>query len=43
MIGEVQSVIKLLAKTGRTMMIVTHEMLEKYGIRSLREIIGAAH
>ena len=26
MIGEVQSVIKLLAKTGRTMMIVTHEM-----------------
>lgn len=26
MIGEVQSVIKMLAKTGRTMMIVTHEM-----------------
>ena len=26
MIGEVQSVIKLLAKTGRTMVIVTHEM-----------------
>ena len=26
MIGEVQSVIKLLANTGRTMMIVTHEM-----------------
>ena len=26
MIGEVQSVIKLLAKSGRTMMIVTHEM-----------------
>lgn len=26
MIGEVQSVIKVLAKTGRTMMIVTHEM-----------------
>ncbi len=26
MIGEVQSVIRMLAKTGRTMMIVTHEM-----------------
>ena len=26
MIGEVQSVIKMLAKSGRTMMIVTHEM-----------------
>ena len=26
MIGEVQSVIKVLAKSGRTMMIVTHEM-----------------
>lgn len=26
MIGEVQSVIKMLAKTGRTLMIVTHEM-----------------
>lgn len=26
MIGEVQSVIKMLAKTGRTMVIVTHEM-----------------
>lgn len=26
MIGEVQSVIKMLAKTGHTMMIVTHEM-----------------
>ncbi|MBQ2305210.1 MAG: amino acid ABC transporter ATP-binding protein, partial [Firmicutes bacterium] len=26
MIGEVQSIIRMIAKTGRTMMIVTHEM-----------------